>query len=95
MLAPMGSSPAMTGWRVDPNDPWYKSECGLISFFDLLCASVVQYVLLPSAATVGVVAIIDGARMWPVGHDPALRTDAIAIAQWVRADRWPVPRQGR
>jgi hypothetical protein len=56
---------------------------------------VVQYFLLPSAATLDVVAILDAARLWPVGHDPALRTDPIAIAQAVRVGRWPVPRQGR
>jgi hypothetical protein len=53
---------------------------------------VVQYFLLPSAATLcGVVAIIDGARLWPVGHNPALHTDATAIAQGPggSVSRWP------
>jgi hypothetical protein len=36
------------------------------------------------------VAIIDGARLWPVGHNPALFINAMRLPG-VTADQWPIP----
>jgi hypothetical protein len=70
------------------------TESAFIPFCDLLCASVPLWcnAFYCVRRPLWGVAIIDGARLWPVGHNPALFINAMRLPG-VRVGRWPVPRR--